>query len=723
MLLRWAKRIAVLLLALYLFYLVAVNLWLNTSLGEWSVNRKPEKFQLHWASGHSIWPGRVALNDVRLQGQVKRIAWQAESSHVAGRIALLPLLRKEVHVPLVRADNVIGGVRHVANTLPAPEPREGGWQLRFDRIASDSVKRGSFDDLVLSGLGQAEVGFYKQLRGGPMELTPSSVHFRNATLQKANQPLLAGGELKATFALARHRREEAPGVRKLEKLEAHLFLDGRTSALDIDVSPEGKVGYTVVPGRGRAHVDLAIKRGELQPGGKLQWNVPIGGRDAHGTVRKDEIGVAMDVGRDVRLVLKAPPLANGRMALDADLRVQGRRIPLQDPRSLVGRSSGHVVGHWHFTSLRWLSAFFPEATWLRLDGAGDIDTDVQVVQGRLAAGSRIAVPAVDAVADVMGNRIRGKASADIRLDADGNGALRPHLQVVMERFDVASMKAPAQPYVQGRQLRLTLDADGLDTGATAAAQLRRTLKGRLVFNRAHVPDLRVYNAFLPRQQMRFDGGSGFISADLAVDAGGEIGSGTLAIAGQGARMHLAGIELRGDVDIHLALRRADLKRHAFTADGSTVAFRNLSFAEPGGESRTGWWARLRLPRARLDIDSPLDAGGSADVTMRDVGFLLALFSRKKEYPAWIYKLVGAGQAEVDGRVQWKGDTLWLDRMQAHNDRFDLKARLRLQGPQRTGQLYAQWGVLSLGLDLRGNERKFHLVRARPWYDAQPDLLR
>lgn len=721
-LLRWAKRAAYVLLAFYLFYVLAVNLWLNTPLGEWSVNRKPEKFQLHWANGHSFWPGRVALNEVRLQGQVKRIAWQAESTHVSGRVAIWPLLRKQVHVPLVRADNVIGGIRRVTNALPAPPAREGGWQLRFDRIVTDSLRRGNFDDLVLSGLGQAEVGFYKQLRGGPMELMPSTVQFRNAMLRKDNQELLSGAELKAAFAVARHGRNEAPGLRKLEKTDARIFLDGKTSALDIEVSPQGDITYKVVPGRGVAHVDLAVKGGELQPGGQLHWNVPIGGRDAHGNARNDEIDVALEVDRDVHLILKAPPLANGRMALDADLHVRGRQIPLRDPRSVLGRSSGHVVGHWHFTSLRWLGALFPEATWLELDGAGDIDADVQVVSGRLAAGSRIAVPSVDAVADVMGNRLRGKASADIRLDSGADGILRPHLQVAMQQFHAASLKAPDRPYVRGSNLRLTLDAEGINA-KTGASQLRQTLKGRLVFNRAQVPDLRVYNAFLPRQHMRFDGGAGFISADLAVDAGGEVGSGRLDIVGQRARMHLAGIELRGDVDINLALRRADLKRHAFTADGSTVAFRNLSFAEPGGDSRSGWWARLRLPSARLDIDQPLNAGGSADVTMRDVGFLLALFSRKKEYPAWIYKLVDAGQAQVDGRVQWKGDTLWLDRMQAHNDRFDLKARLRLQGPQRTGQLYAQWGVLSLGLDLRGNERKFHLVRARPWYDAQPDLLR
>jgi hypothetical protein len=188
-------------------------------------------------------------------------------------------------------------------------------------------------------------------------------------------------------------------------------------------------------------------------------------------------------------------------------------------------------------------------------------------------------------------------------------------------------------------------------------------------------------------------------------------------------MFLAGIQLRGDIDLDLRLRRADLKRHAFVADGSTVQLRNISFSEPGGESRSGWWARVRLGRARLDVDKPLSAGGEADVSMKDVGFLLALFSRKKEYPAWVYKLVDAGQAQVNGRVQWQDDVLVLDRMHANNDRFQLEARLRMQGKQRRGDLYASWKALSLGVELDGQQRRFHPVRARHWYDSRPPLIR
>src|SRR5690606_38852919 len=109
----------------------------------------------------------------------------------------------------------------------------GGWMLRFDRIASDSVRQGEFDGLRLEGQGSARVGFVKQLRGGPMELLPSQARFQKARLVHDGEEVLRDAELDATFAIARQRREEAAGLRKLLNTDARLKLRGATSALDV----------------------------------------------------------------------------------------------------------------------------------------------------------------------------------------------------------------------------------------------------------------------------------------------------------------------------------------------------------------------------------------------------------------------------------------------------------------------------------------------------------
>lgn len=714
---RWLRRGLIVLAATYALYLMAGNAFLNTALGARALNAKPERFQMHWSSGRTWWPGRVSLRDVVLRGQSRRLVWETRAMRLEGRIALWPLLSRRLHVSDVRADEVHGGVRRVERDLVAPPARAGGWELQFDRIVSASVRRAYFDGLVLEGDGTVQVGFYKQLRGGPMALMPSVVRFRQARLAYAGAEVVREADAQVRFAMDRHRRDEAAGIDKLLKTELAVALKGKTSGVDITIGPDGKGALRLVPGTGMADLDVVFARGRLAPGSRVRWSMPLGGHDATGATRRDALGLALAVDRDIVVKATMPRRDDGRMSLDADLTLRGNDVPLKRFASLLPRASGHVVGDWHFSSLRWLSDMVAQAGWLSFDGAGDVHADVRVAGGRLAAGSRIAVPGVDAVAEVMGNRVRGRARAELQLDAGAQDQLIPRLQVVMEHFQVASSKAPAAVYVQGRDLRLSVNAAG------DPARLRDTLEARVTFAGARVPDLRVYNAFLPSAQMRFDGGAGTLSGDLSLDAAGEVGHGTLRVAGRGARMHLAGMQLRGDIDLDLKLRRADLKQRAFVADGSTLRLGNIGFTEPGGESRRGWWARIRLDRARLDVDSPASASGGAEVTMRDVGFLLALFSRQKEYPAWVYKLVDAGQAQVRGRVHWRGDTLVLDRMRAVNDRYEVLARLRLQGAQRQGDLYARWRALSLGVEMRGAQRRFHPVGAKTWYDGRPHYLR
>ena len=498
---RWLRRGLIVLAATYALYLMAGNAFLNTALGARALNAKPERFQMHWSSGRTWWPGRVSLRDVVLRGQSRRLVWEASAMRLEGRIALWPLLSRRLHVSDVRADEVHGGVRRVERDLVAPPARAGGWELQFDRIASASVRRAYFDGLLLEGDGTVQVGFYKQLQGGPMTLMPSVARFRKARLAYAGAEVVREADAQVRLAMDRHRRDEAAGIDKLLKTELAVALKGKTSGVDITIGPDGKGALRLVPGTGTADLDVMFARGRLAPGSRVRWSMPLGGHDATGTTRRDALGLALAVDRDIVVKATMPRRDDGRMSLDADLTLRGNDVPLRRFASLLPRASGHVVGDWHFSSLRWLSDMVAQAGWLSFDGAGDVHADVRIAGGRLAAGSRIAVPGVDAVAEVMGNRVRGRARAELQLDAGAQDQPIPRLQVVMEHFQVASSKAPAAVYVQGRDLRLSVNAAG------DPAQLRDTLEARVTFAGARVPDLRVYNAFLPSVQMRFDGGA------------------------------------------------------------------------------------------------------------------------------------------------------------------------------------------------------------------------
>ena len=116
-------RSAIVLFAIYAAYLIAGNVFINTPIGEWTANRRPEKFHIEWGPGLTWWPGRVAVWDVRMGGQAGSTKWTVQADRARGRVAIWPLLHKEVRVPDVVASGVTGSVdtigeRHALRTLP-----------------------------------------------------------------------------------------------------------------------------------------------------------------------------------------------------------------------------------------------------------------------------------------------------------------------------------------------------------------------------------------------------------------------------------------------------------------------------------------------------------------------------------------------------------------------------------------------------------------------------
>src|SRR5690606_10285166 len=182
------------------------------------VSRKPDTFRMDWSSAHTLWPGRVTLGDVRMQGQVRRTQWRAQAGQVRGRVALWPLLRREVRVPWLEAEAVTGAVVRADAELPRPPPRPAthaaGWTLRMDRIASDSVAGGEVFGWQVAGAGRAEVGFSKQFRGGPLELFASTAHFENASVERDGKQWLGDARIDADFSLPPHLSSDHAGLDK-----------------------------------------------------------------------------------------------------------------------------------------------------------------------------------------------------------------------------------------------------------------------------------------------------------------------------------------------------------------------------------------------------------------------------------------------------------------------------------------------------------------------------
>lgn len=711
----WLRATAAGIAAIYGTYLLVGNALLNSDYGRNLANRMPEKFVASWGSAWTLYPGQVTAGDVRLAGHVRHVVWSLQADTVRGRLALLPLLTRELRVPALVATGLSGGATRIDAERVPPPPRPGGWTVRFDDVLAGSVRYAYFNNVVLDGPGRAEGGFVKTMRGGPMEVLPSRLHFEDAVMFRDGARLMWNTSVESRLAIARHRREEAPGIRKLEKTDLEIAIESTTAGLRLQHDAGHKPELRLSDGPGRLSGKLGWHQGSLEPGGSLSLAFPASG-DLDGSVESTEAAVELRVtDDDIRIKGGVAPISSGSLSAATDLAIRGTDVPLQDLAALAKRTSGQFFGRWHFDSLAWLSELLPGPKIVKFDGAGTALVDVKLRDGQLGAGSFIEVPKVAAMARALGNRFDGEARARITFETGRPGELESHLVAQMQDFRIAPDNSPDQSYVHGQDLHIEANAGG------ERSALGDHVHARIWFKDAQVPDLRAYNRYLPNANLRFLAGEGRVSGDLRFDREGNVGHGSFRVDSRRVQLALADLVMQGDIVVDTRLRRADLAAHQFNADGSEVSLQGVRTTR--GEELLGsdWWGHVALVEARLDWDNPATIDGRIQVRLKDAGVLLALYAQRKHLPDWVGKVIDAGEVQADGRIGVHEGTLLLDSFEARNERFDVLARLRLHEKQASGDLYARWGALSMGVELADGKRQVHLVGARKWYDGRPGL--
>jgi len=709
---RWPRpwRVALLsLLALYVLYLLAGNVFLNTPLFDAVTNRKPEKFTMQTGPALTLMPGQAVVWNIRMRGQANRTQYVFRADRASAWIDLPALFRKEVRIPRIDATGVEAEVERVDKAIPPPPRGDRGWTLRFDAIHSDTIRSGRFGQLLVVGQGHGTVGFLKQLKGGPSELFDSTAGFDDAQVSFDGVNVLDDAHIAARFHFPRHYRDDAPGLQKLGITWAQLQIDARSQGLRIDTGgPHVKVGSAV--SNARLTADVTLEDGGLRPGSRLVWRLPL-----HAGVHADDRGLLslqLDVAQDMRVQARLPRDPETGSEINADVRVTGRKIPFQAPAELLPRLSGRVQGAWQFHSLNWISDLFVKKPWFHLDGGGLLKADVLLAEGELAPGSKVDIPQVAAVAEVAGVRMRGDAQAQGRIVA-GTPA-QAELKVRIPRFQAAPANAPKAVLFDGRQLALTLQGDA------RLKQLSDGMRAQLRFSDARVPDLTAYNRYLGNDNVRLLGGTGLLSGDVSLDASGRVGKGRADLRGTGARLSVAGIAMRGDAQLQARLQRADFDSRQFDLGGTTVDLRNIHVGDEKSDGR--WWGKVAIRSGHIDAAAPFQVDGLADLRLRDAGPLLGVFAQRSEYPRWVLGMLDSGEVQASGQLRWRSGELIVEDLKAENERLSLQARLDLSHAKRRGDLYLRWGVLGAGIELQGEQRKWHLAGARDWYAEQPRLL-
>jgi hypothetical protein len=170
----------------------------------------------------------------------------------------------------------------------------------------------------------------------------------------------------------------------------------------------------------------------------------------------------------------------------------------------------------------------------------------------------------------------------------------------------------------------------------------------------------------------------------------------------------------GDIDVNATLRRGDFNQRHFDLSGTTVELRNVQVA---GTGLDGMERPRGLQAGRIDAQSPFQVDATTDLDLSDARPLLALFAERTDYPRWTLSLLdsrsGAGDAALAPGPSGH-------RRAAGRERSPVGARAAgSAGAAQARRSLSALGLLGAGIELDGDQRQWHLAKAREWFDQQP----
>ena len=369
--------------------------------------------------------------------------------------------------------------------------------------------------------------------------------------------------------------------------------------------------------------------------------------------------------------------------------------------------------------LRFLAFYLRKAPFLSISGGtGPIAIELAVDEERLLDGSRLGVNAHGLVARFLSYAVTG--DGNVRLEvAPVDGQSEGKLSV--EFLDYAINKwGDDTPHVQGTGLRVTAD-----TADLALAEPFETLDVTLDLPDSLIPDVGVYNAYLPSDLgFTLKNGTGRAHGTLQASTEDNVAHGDLYLDARSIRASMDDLSLSGNVALHAHLVEGNLDKGSYDISGSKLELRDIGVVgakneRQGKDDSRGWWADVRLPRGKVEVGAPVFLDASLAVQFRDTVPFVTIFSQANPLPGWARGLLNIKGVSGEARILLGEDTLSLPAFVLRGGQYEVLMQLRRKQTLFYGNLLARYGKLSLGMQLFGAESKIHMFDALAWYEAQP----
>ena len=238
-------------MGLYVLYIIAAYVALNTDVLDGVTSKRPEKLMVHWDSGSSFIPGIVHIEGLHVRGQTKKMQWQCRLKEGTFRIALFRLFGKTVRVKhgsgsdfefyfrrriapgeeipeTAGATPEIDGLSNPPDPAPEdiypPKPKpENPWKIDVTEAIFDGSVDLWFQQLRMRGTGRVGGGVRFEIRSA-LEIVGAVLDLEGATVSLGDTTFVDDVELDLTANIAPFLPKETHALDILSHFSGSLDL-------------------------------------------------------------------------------------------------------------------------------------------------------------------------------------------------------------------------------------------------------------------------------------------------------------------------------------------------------------------------------------------------------------------------------------------------------------------------------------------------------------------
>ncbi len=334
------KGVLLLPVALWLGYVVIVNVMLSTKLMARLVSYNPIDVTLVYGSAWSLWPGVVHVKEIRLSGADSTLEWAVVLDEVHADIHLTDLLRKKFHAEDVRGEGFMFRMRllvdptserdleapHIQALPPIPEftnpPLKPELPPKRDLESSDegynlwtvhlegvdtTLEEVWIQQVRYAGGGRVRGGFYyKPLRS--VRVGPIALELRSGEVHLADR-VIARLDADADVTMNTFDPRDIEGLDIFDTTWARVRLDAQLPGLDFIHFYTGEGAEPrIEDGSGGLRTNLVVNRGKVEPGSSLSYGTShlVASASSHRATVAADVDLRVDERGEARLAVTVP---------------------------------------------------------------------------------------------------------------------------------------------------------------------------------------------------------------------------------------------------------------------------------------------------------------------------------------------------------------------------------------------------------------------------------